>query len=272
VNRPILARLSLWQKYERMLLETVQEALELLIDIAEDDGEVSINEKLYRALLETDKRRYRRGEPVLDQGPIYDAQMGPADPAWAAANRTRPDIRWDLQDHLAESEAVQILPFVVECKRLRRPSDHGWVFNKAYVVHGVKRFASITHRYGANASGGVLVGYWQNMEYEAVLGEVNAALTGEGYDVISLTPVSARLGRSSQQLNRPFEVSPFHLRHYWIDVRTKTSTGDVLASEAQSAEGAPDDVELAEAAIGGDGQNTSTTDSADGSGADEDER
>ncbi|MDQ2949101.1 MAG: hypothetical protein M3Y27_24710, partial [Acidobacteriota bacterium] len=70
-------------------------------------------------------------------------------------------------------------------------------------------------------SSGAMVGYWQSMELQQVLNEVNEEATKNALPPIVLTGEPLPDGhRSEHTFNRPLPGSPFRLRHLWIDLRS----------------------------------------------------
>lgn len=228
MRRPgLFARLGLAERYERDLAEIVIEALQELSDKDPGESEPSLNRKLYRSVIDIYHRRRKRGEYAPDFAPAFDAPNPPLAYEFSPSENKRPDLRWDLVDHLTAS----VQSFAVECKRLRSKSDAGWRFNRSYALHGVARFAALEHQYGANMASGAMVGYWQNMTRSAVLAEINDALDSIGLPRIEFGGDSpGHLSRADQTLNRPFGKSPYRLQHLWLDMRN----GEAL-TEAETA-------------------------------------
>lgn len=213
------ARMALATRYEQHLLEIVTEAVQLLAGSDAGENEPSLNRKLYQSIISTYHRRHMRGDEAPDFAPAFDAPNPPLTYEFAPSETKRPDLRWDLVDHQAGPESVR--SFAVECKRLRSMSSSGWKFNNAYAVHGVARFVAPDHQYGANTASGTMVGYWQNMSRGAILAEVNAALQSIGLpDLVFNNEPSDSLHQTDQTLNRSFEISPYRLRHLWLDMRS----------------------------------------------------
>lgn len=210
-----LAGLPLWNRRVEMLMEILREALTLLLGRDVSTDEPAINRELYLCIMETYGARAMRSVPVPDFAPVADAPNPALEVKETAAERTKPDIRWDLVDHLA-GRGVAIRPFAVECKRLGRPT-RSWKFNEEYATAGVERFVSETHRYGENSDRGAMVGYLQSMEYEDVLAEVNSHLKSVGLPTIDVG--EGELRESKQELIRQFPGTPFGLIHFWLDMR-----------------------------------------------------
>jgi hypothetical protein len=217
-----LSGLPLWKRRTEMLMEILREGLVLLPGRDVGIDERPLNREFYRCIMETYDSRARRSAAVPDFAPVADAPNPALEIAETVAERTKPDIRWDLVDHLA-GKGIAIISFAVECKRLGA-STKSWKFNEEYAIHGVKRFVSDSHRYGENADSGAMVGYLQNMDYDKVLAEVNANLRSCGLPVIDAG--KGDLHESEQELNRHFPITPYRLSHFWIDLRAVTAQGE----------------------------------------------
>ena len=111
--------------------------------------------------------------------------------------------------------------FVVECKRLGKATRGDWVFNVNYSQYGISRFCDPEWGYGKQAPSGAMLGYWQSMEGTEVLQEVNEACDHRSIPNLLLVGTWSPKGVSKfeHKLERPFQISPFKLRHLWIDLR-----------------------------------------------------
>jgi hypothetical protein len=249
-NPGLFARLALKERYEQSLTEIVTEAVQLLSCQGPHENEPSLNRKLYRSIIVTYANRRMRGEDVPDLAPAFDAPNPPLTYEFTPSENKRPDLRWDLVDPLSDPDSPDsVRSFAVECKRLRSRSNAGWQFNRSYALHGIRRFVALEHQYGANLETGTMVGYWQNMSQSAVLTEVNAELSSLGLpNLVFDGSQQGLLYQADQMLNRPFSLSPYRLRHLWIDLRsTKAGSqrkktravrrGNLETSDAPSAEG-----------------------------------
>lgn len=225
----LFGRLNLLADYEEMLINIVIEALQLLQDNDSSENETSLNRKLYQCIIRTYSLRSARGEDIPESAPAFDAPNPPMTAAPIASEKTRPDLRWDLVDHLQDPASVR--SYAVECKRLRTPS-HGRIFTSEYALNGVARFVKDDHQYGENMASGVMVGYWQEMSREALLAEINDALADLDLPELIFDDAAARLlHQASQQLARGFTISPYTLRHLWLDMRSDAA---VVAAEVSA--------------------------------------
>ncbi|MHA2062609.1 MAG: hypothetical protein ACW963_10020, partial [Candidatus Sifarchaeia archaeon] len=157
------------------------------LPIVEDDRQMhSLNRELYFCFREA----YRRKKPqLLHQLPTCDAKNPPneSDNIPTASERTRPDFYWDIMDHQAEEEFCE-RRFVLECKRLGKPSSKSWNLNENYVQNGIRRFITQPHEYGKGDDTCGMVGYIQNMTFDEILREVNLAIIQNPEPISLLSP------------------------------------------------------------------------------------
>lgn len=96
-----------------------------------------------------------------------------------------------------------------------------WILNINYIGHGISRFREAEWAYAKLSPSGAMVGYWQSMSADEVLSAVNTECGNRTFPV--LAPAGARnaehANRFEHRFDRPFEVSPFTLHHFWIDLR-----------------------------------------------------
>jgi hypothetical protein len=133
----------------------------------------------------------------------------------------RPDFQWVFMDNYEPDPSRSSKQFVVECKRLGRSTRSDWIINSNYVVHGICRFRNATHAYAQRFASGAMVGYWQNMDKDEVLADVNSAAQKESLPELVLRGdlTHIHVTQFEHKFRRPFEISPFHLYHLWIDLR-----------------------------------------------------
>jgi hypothetical protein len=194
----------------------------MLLRLNEDapESEIDLNRCLYFCLLVAQREFY----PDDEIGPDLECnnQPDPDDEARVAREFKRPDIQWIYTDRYEPDPHRSRKQFVVECKRLGMSARADRVFNVKYVRDGINRFRDAMWGYAQRFPSGAMVGYWQSMEGEQVLNEVNAEsrrnslpdLTPEGWNVGAVT-------RLEHVFDRPFDASPFRLRHLWIDLRNR---------------------------------------------------
>ena len=96
--------------------------------------------------------------------------------------------------------------------------------NSNYINLGMVRFINAAHGYGKGEKSGAMVGYVENMEWDQVYSEVNYAATLTMVANLSQSQIKwidNDINRLYSEIIRAFRVSPFHLYHFWIDLRDK---------------------------------------------------
>ena len=219
---PRLRTLGIWAKREAMFIAILERALLLLqAELDLPDSECDLNRLFYFRLLKASRDLYP-SEPV---SPMMECnnQPDPDDEAPVAREHKRPDFQWSYLDKYEPDHERSSKQFTVECKRLGTPRKADWIFNIHYVRNGICRFRDPAWGYGQRFPSGAMVGYWQSMEPAQVLTEVNQEAAKNGLSEI--VPVSEQKGlhHSEHSLDRTFPVSPFRLRHLWIDLRMKSN-------------------------------------------------
>ncbi len=217
---PHLSALRLWTKREDMCLAILERALRLLsTEKALPESEVDLNRRLYFCLLTASRKLYPR-DPVV---PVSECnnQPDPDDVSRVAREQKRPDFQWVYRDQYEPDPLRSSKQFVVECKRLGEPLRADWVFNLNYVKHGICRFRDQNWAYAQRFPSGAMVGYWQSMEANDILSEVNDESRKHSLDELVLLDQwnPGALSILVHTFARQFEVSPFRLRHLWIDLR-----------------------------------------------------
>lgn len=218
---PLIRSHDLWATREKKCLAITQRALELLrAESVLPETEAGLNRRFYFCLLTATRDLY----PEDDVAPVIECnnQPDPDDEARVKREQKRPDFQWVYLDRYEPDPERSSRQFVLECKRLGTATRADWVLNLNYVNHGIERFRKPEWAYGKLASSGAMIGYWQTMEPEAVLAEVNAECGSKAFANLSLVGAWAFGGTSHFEhlLDRSFEISPFRLRHFWIDLRT----------------------------------------------------
>jgi hypothetical protein len=217
---PLLSSRRLWAEREIKCLTTLDGALCLLRrnnDLPET--EVELNRSLYECLLAANRELYPDNEiaPVME----CNNQPDPDDQARAIREQKRPDFQWVYLDRYESDPRRSSRQFVVECKRLGEPARADWVFNTNYVNHGIGRFRDPKWGYAQRFPSGAMVGYWQSMEGNQVLHEVNEETRKNSLPQIMLIGDWNRraVSRLEHVFDRPIDVSPFRLHHLWVDLR-----------------------------------------------------
>lgn len=208
-----------WKTFQKHIASLIIEALLLLRqrdDLVKDEFELN---RLLFLCLGYANRQF--GLPL----PAYDGRNPPhpEDKQKAKREDNRPDIYWNLMDYEATYPGWY-RTFALECKRLGKKTDAGWVFNEHYVIDGILRFFLEEKGYGKGCETGAMVGYVQNMEFDDILYEVNSCLTSCGPSISPLVePINGwqnqGVSHLSHTFDRSFIPSPFSLQHFWIDMK-----------------------------------------------------
>ena len=215
---PRLGALRIWAKREGMCLAILERGLLLL---SSEKGlpvaEVDLNRRLYFCLLIASRELY----PTDDVAPVSECNNQPDsdDESRAAREQKRPDFQWVYLDQYEPDPKRSSKQFVVECKRLGKPCRGDWVFNVNYVLHGICRFQDPKWAYAQRFRSGAMVGYCQSMESAQVLKEVNEEVRRNSLPDLVRNGTHGGGDRLEHTFERSFEVSPFQLRHLWIDLR-----------------------------------------------------
>ena len=223
-SRPNLLQLEIWASWERFCLECLALALEELRGLPGlPEGENALNGKL-RECLRRAAKQVRPNGPYSAIG--YECPPQPYGESQESARRLKPcpDFVWGFVDHQEPEVLLNAREFVIECKRLRHAS-RGWKYNESYVEDGIGRFVDPQKKYGIGVSSGVMVGYWQSTEAEAILQEVNETAVRCKLPALLLSNAGWKPGGTSHlqhSFDRPFPRSPFTLGHLWVDVRGKS--------------------------------------------------
>lgn len=219
---PSLRSRKLWAEREAKCLAILERALLLLrMETTLPEAEVDLNRLLHFRLLKASRELYP-DDPI---SPAAECNNQPDrdDEARAAREQKRPDFQWMYLDKYEANPDRSSKQFVVECKRLGKSARSDWVLNSNYVNHGVCRFRDVGWAYAKRFSSAAMVGYWQEMEPETVLSEVNAEVRKNLLPEINCPGgLKARVVSGLEhQFERPFPISPFRLFHRWVDIRNQ---------------------------------------------------
>jgi hypothetical protein len=205
-----------------MCLAILERALLLLrTEQGLPEAEVDLNRHLYFCLVAASRELY----PTDPVAPISECNNQPDldDESRAAREQKRPDFQWVYLDQYEPDPKRSSKQFVVECKRLGEPCRADWEFNVNYVRHGICRFRDPKWAYAQRFRSGAMVGYWQSMEPTKVLTEVNEEARRNSLPDLVPTSSPAPGDRLEHTFERSFEASPFHLRHFWVDLRPSST-------------------------------------------------
>jgi hypothetical protein len=219
---PKLRSSELWRRREAKCLSIIERALRILLETtAFPESEIELNRKLHFCLLSASRELYPDDEiaPLLE----CNNQPDPDDESRAGRELKRPDFQWVYLDRYESDVLRSSKQFVLECKRLGTPPRADWVLNSNYVANGVDRFRAPEWAYGKLAPTGAMVGYVQSMQPDEILIEVNAICKGRSFpDLVIMRHWGAgNTGRFEHTFERSFEISPFNLHHFWIDLRRR---------------------------------------------------
>jgi hypothetical protein len=218
---PLLRSRCLWAERETKCLTILERAL-LLLRVSDDvpETEPELNRCFYFCLLEASRELYP--DDLVAPVPECNNQPDPDDESRASREGKRPDFQWIYLDRYEPSAHHSSKQFVVECKRLGKPFRPDWLFNLNYVNHGIIRFRDAMWAYGQRFPSGATVGYWQSMEGEQVLNEVNGEARENSFPDLTLVAWNFdAVTRLEHEFDRPIEPSPFRLHHLWIDLRSR---------------------------------------------------
>lgn len=160
-------------------------------------------------------------QPKAEQTPVEEQDV---DEGWI---RKKPDFKWRMHNDRAATPQELTRDFDIESKRLGNPTSPRWVLTRQYVVSGIVRFLSTTHRYGNGVDAGAMIGYVQDSQPSGILAEVNSYIretTGHAIPGVCFPRDDFRaepVMRTHQELARR-EVHPSHflLHHLWVDLRS----------------------------------------------------
>lgn len=222
----IYDHLPSWPDFVERVLGVLVLSLEMLHQMNDlPTGEIDINLKLSRCIRRANMllNEQRRGIPWP---PSFDGIQGltPDDEEPSGSENTRPDCRWGLTDMQEIDPRLHEKYFDIECKRLGLPSSRTWKLNERYILDGVLRFMQEEHFYGRNVDRGAMVGYIQSMEIDEILNEVNNY--GRANAVTAIIPSGewqSDISRLQHTFDRQLERTPFHLEHFWVDLRNHSS-------------------------------------------------
>lgn len=195
--------------YEQKLFVIVNNVLSSLIAKKTDlqHTETGINKefcRLFRA-----KRQEMLPFSLHVQYRIQPSELTPTE-----AEYKDPEGTWLINDN-----AEPPIRYDIECKRLLKPTSN-WC--KYYVNGGMKRFLSKSHCYSLNHDKGIMIGYVLDLDFQDAHDSINSYANKNGYTNMQLIDAWNEKGISRLEqvfTNREFEPKPFHLRHFWVDLR-----------------------------------------------------
>lgn len=227
MTRPSLSQIPLWENYKRDIFTVIRDALLLLLKeqnlpkIEDSTTQHSLNRHLAKECFK--KAAYQNKLP--NHVPTYNGENPPfyGDRERHPRENKKPDFYWRIVDPTA-AEASCERNFILECKRLGQQSSISWPLNRNYVENGIRRFLTSPHEYGKGDDECGMIGFVQSMNFDDILAEVNLAISTNPE---LITPLSAPshgwqdkgISELEHDLQRPFPISPFHMYHFWVDLR-----------------------------------------------------
>ena len=224
-----LTDLQIWPNHVKRVLAVLSLALDKL---ATEDNLLPAEKHLnliFSACVRSANLELRRDGRGVEWLPSFDGIKGryPEDERNPPDAEKRPDISWSMYDSQESDPTWQEKAFDVECKRLGEPTSRTWILTKQYVIGGIRRYTSDSHRYGRYATDGAMVGYVQNASLQGLLNEVNAYCREHDLPEIILSEDGWQADSTSRLmhlLRRSGMPSPYKLVHLWADLRKKYSS------------------------------------------------
>ncbi len=223
-----LTDLQIWPNHVKRVLDVLSLALDKLArqdTLPRREKDLNLT---FSACVRSANSELRRNGRGVEWGPSFDSIKGryPEDECNPPDADKRPDISWSMYDLEEPDPERQERAFDVECKRLGEPTSKTWILTEQYVIGGVRRYTSSTHRYGRYATDGAMVGYVQNASLQGLLDEVNSYSRKHGLPEIMLSEDGWQADSTSRlrhRLCRKDMPSPYKLVHLWADLRKKYS-------------------------------------------------
>ena len=212
---------DLWARREAHFTSVALRALDLLREGSPTGDENALNRELYFCLLRASRELDPEG---IFPPPVAECCNQPDADDLVRANREskRPDFTWAYMDPHEPDPRKSSMQFVLECKRLGIPTNPQWILNSNYVEHGISRFVDPHWGYAQQFPSALMVGYWQTMENSSLLAEINGHLVSKSLPQLLLSQEDSTISAVTQlehTLSRTFPISPFRLKHLWLDLR-----------------------------------------------------
>ncbi|RJT23811.1 hypothetical protein D3227_38265 [Mesorhizobium waimense] len=214
-----------WQNHVDKIEAILHVALRELRKEGVSGNETHMNREFYFRILRANQQVYRQSPAkALSNPPTPEAQNLPSRSDAEPDPRTKkiPDFQWSFIDHEAEDPDEGVRTYVIECKKLGKPDRADWNYNENYANHGVLRFVHPAHLYGKDAVAGAMVGYVHSMEFSSIHSEVDTIVSTHA--IASLPHpatgwIAGGVSTIDHELTRAQGVSPYKLRHFWVDLR-----------------------------------------------------
>ncbi|MCE2718047.1 MAG: hypothetical protein ACK57R_13400 [Dolichospermum sp.] len=217
---------KIWANHEKRVLNIFTLALKMLSEKPTLPlEENNLNRELYLCANRVNGMllKENRGQGI-ESTLMYESknQPDPDDKTRTKREDKIPDFQWGFCDCKEADPDRMTKYFIIESKRLGSPSSSTWIFNKNYVVNGIKRFVDPEWGYGKSSHSGAMIGYIQDMELQNILEEVNTNAVSELLPDIQLSSDGEQpdITRLDQRLEREqIQPTPFDLRHLWVDLK-----------------------------------------------------
>lgn len=214
----------LWTRHESLYTEVFSLALAKLTGRPSVVGdEDAISESLCPILRQVCFKMGRDGRGEV-RVPTWECPRQPVSETELTGGKMpkRPDFTCSCHNSFASGPDEIEVPLHVECKRLGKPTSPSWIFNRNYVVKGMKRFDCREHKYGNRAPSGMMIGYIISLTPHDIVAEVNCHKNRhlKSWPDIRFAWNSGYIHRTKQSITRR-EVAPanFRLTHIWADLR-----------------------------------------------------
>ncbi|MFZ2145253.1 MAG: hypothetical protein WAV78_51465 [Xanthobacteraceae bacterium] len=177
--------MELWQTRKAKCLSIIGKALQFPRQRGPfPTSEIELNREFYFCLLTASRELY----PDDEIAPVTECsnQPDPDDEARARRELKRPDFQWIYLDRYEPDPQRSSRQFVAECKRLGVAHRPDWILNLNYVNHGILRFRDPDWAYAKLASSGAMIGYWQSMQPEQLLMEINEECGRKKFPIVNI--------------------------------------------------------------------------------------
>ena len=230
LQRPSIGQHRKWASWQQFCLKCLDMSLRRLrTKPLLPEGENALNALLFKELRLAARELSPKGfgyPPIRAECPVQP--HGASDESHRRLKAT-PDITWGYEDDREPDALKATRDFVIECKRIRSPTNSGWAFTVRYVQDGICRFRDSNKRYAEGVACAVMVGYWQNSDFDVLIGEVEAAARDVGFPGfvrLSLGSNPEEVFEFNHVFERPFPVQQFCLEHRWVDLCTSPHPTD----------------------------------------------
>ena len=195
-----------WHTYIAIRMEVFCKTLNLLIVTPKmKENENNISKELYK------KMKYV----------CFEHKNKPDRPFWDAKTddtEKRPDFTYRFTNSLAKSADLSEIHLHIECKCIgdNRKSSPKYNLNMNYISDGLKRFDSITHKYGENAYDGIMIGYIISSNKSDIQNKINDKLP-KNIEKLYFKNENKVEKISTKFMRENVKPSDFTMHHIWAD-------------------------------------------------------